>query len=109
MRRVLIIFLILVAFLGSSCVFFAEEKIKTEQTKITSIHPKNKYIGIKVTGRDLKIHITEDTKITEKGKDISFAALDVGDKMNVSYVSMKTLGLWNYGGRYSAMTIKVLE
>ena len=48
MRRVFICFLILIAFLGSSCVFFAEQEIKTEQTKITSIHKENKYIEIKI-------------------------------------------------------------
>jgi len=109
MRMVLIFFLILVAFLGSSCVFFAEEKIKTEQAKITSIHSKDKYIGIKVDGKNLKIRIKEDTKMTEGGKDIQFSNLDVGDKVDVSYVSVKTLGLWDYGGLFAAKTIKVLE
>jgi len=109
MRNDLICLLILVVFLGSSCVFFTEEKIKTEQSKITSIHPKDKYIGIKVADKDLKVHIKADTKITEGGKDIQFSDLDVGDKVVVSYVSVKTLGLWDYGGLYAAKTIKVLE
>jgi hypothetical protein len=109
MKKSLIIFLLIIAFVGSSCIFFTEEKIETEQTRITSIHPTEKYIGIEVAEKDLKIHIKEDTKMTEGGKEIQFSDLDVGDKVEISYVSVKLLGLWDYGGRYAAKTVKVLE
>ena len=109
MRRVLICFLILVAFLGSSCVFFAEEEIKTEQTKITSIDPKNNCIRIKFVGKDLRVYVRGDTKITEGGKDSKFSDLDIGDKVDIYYVSEKTFGLWDFGNIYVAKTIKVLE
>jgi hypothetical protein len=108
MRRVFICFLI--AFLGSSCVFFAEQEIKTEKTKITSIHPENKYIEIKVNGKDLKIHIKEDTIITRKGGKIKFSDLNVGDSVETHYVSEKILGLWDFGGPPFLMKeIRVLE
>lgn len=110
MRRVFICFLILIAFLGSSCVFFAEQEIKTEQTKITSIHPENKYIEIKVNGKDLKIHIKEDTIITGRGEKIKFSDLNVGDSVEIHYASAKIFGLWDYGGPpFLAKAIRVLE
>ena len=110
MRRIYICFLIFVAYLGSSCVFFAEQEIKTEQTKITSVHPENKCIEIKVNGKDLKIHIEEDTIITRKGEKIKFSDLNVRDSVEVHYVSEKTFGLWDYGGPpFLAKAIRVLE
>jgi len=87
-----------------------EEEIKTTKTKITSIHPTDKQIGINVDDKDLKIHIKGDTEITERGKNISFFNLDVGDKVDISYVSVKRDGLlWSFGKSYAANTINVLE
>ncbi len=110
MRRVFICFLICSVYLGSSCVFFAKDYIKTEQTKITSIHVENKYIEMKVNGKDLKVHIEEDTIITGRGEKIKFSDLNVGDSVEVHYVSEKTFGLWDYGGPpFLAKVIRVLE
>ena len=110
MRRVFICFLIFVAYLDSSCVFFAEQEIKTEQTKITSIHPENKHIQIKVNGKDLKIHIKEHTIVTGRGEKIKFSDLNIGDSVEVQYVSEKTFGLWDYGGPpFLAKAIRILE
>ena len=104
-----LIFLILIAFLGSSCDFFPEEEIKTEQTKITSIHPKDNCIRIKFFAIDLKVYVRGDTKITKGGKDSKFSDLDIGDKVEIYYVSEKTFGLWDFGSIYVAKTIKVFE
>jgi hypothetical protein len=110
MRRIFICFLIYVVYLGSSCVFFAEQEIKTEQAKITSIHPENKYIEIKVNGKSLKMHIGKDIIITGRDEETKFSDLNVGDSVEVQYVSEKTFGLWDYGGPpFLAKVIRVLE
>ena len=109
MKKTLNFFLILIAFLGSSCDFFPEERIKAEQTKITSIHPKDNYIRIEFFAIDLKVYIRGDTKITKRGKDSKFSDLDIGDRVEIYYVSEKTFGLWDYGNIHVAKIIKVLE
>jgi len=107
MRKALICFLIIVAFLGSSCAFLEEKEIKAEQTKITSIYKKEKYISIKVAGKDLKIYVQRDTKITKGESEIKFSDLSVEDKVDISYV--KRVWLSVLGVSYSARIIKVLQ
>ena len=109
MGKTQLCFLILIAFLGSSCDFFPEEEIKTEQTKITSIHPKDNCIRIKFFAIDLKVYVRGDTKITKGSKESKFSDLDVGDRVEIYYVSEKTFGLWDYGNIHVAKIIKVLE
>ena len=109
-RRALSCFLISIAFLASACTSLDEEEIKTITTKITSIHPTDKRIGIKEDDKYLKILIKEDTRIAERGNNIGFLDLDVGDKVNISYVNLKGDGLlWGFSKSYVANTINVLE
>ena len=107
MRRVLICFLILVAFLGSSCTFLAEEEVETTQSKIIFIYATERYINIKVTGKVLKIFVPRDTKITKGGKEIKLSNLNMEDKIDISYEKRDWLsGLVR---SYSAKTIKVVN
>lgn len=106
MKRSLNYLLIFVVILSLSGISLAKEEIKTTQTKITTIHSTEKYIGIKLNGEDL-MYIYEDTKITEGSNEIKFSDLSVGDKLEISYV--KKGGFLGLGGTYSAKTIKVLE
>lgn len=106
MRMSLTYLLIFVVILSLSGISLAKEEIKTTQTKITTIHSTEKYIGIKLNGEDL-MYIYGDTKITEGSNEIKFSDLGVGDKLEISYV--KKGGFLGLGGTYSAKTIKVLE
>ena len=107
MRKVLGCFLIVVVSLVSSCISLEEDKIENAQVEVTSIHPTEKYIGIKIADKNIKIHVPRYTKITKGGRDIGFSDLNVGDKLNLSYV--KRFDLWGFGEAYAAKTIKVVE
>ncbi len=107
MRRSLNYLLIFVVIMGLSGISLAAEKVKTTQSKITTMHPTEKYIGINLDNGSVAMHTDGDTKITKSGSEIKFTDLDVGDKAEVSYV--KKGGFLGLGGTYLAKTIKVLE
>jgi len=107
MKRFLNCLLILIVLLGLSGISLAAEKVKTTQSKITTIHPTEKYIGINLDNESFAMHTDGDTRITKSGSEIKFTDLDVGDKAEVSYV--KKGGFLGLGGTYVAKTIKVLE
>jgi hypothetical protein len=107
MKRSLNYLLIFVVILGLSGVSLAAEKVKTTQSKITATHSTEKYIGIDLDDKGIAMHTDGDTKITKSGSEIKFTDLDVGDKVEVSYV--KKGGFLRLGGTYLAKTIKVLE
>lgn len=107
-RRGLSCFLIFIALLVSSCISLDKNEIKNYRAEVTTINLTARYIAVKVVGKDLKIHIKGDTKLTKGDKDISFSELSVGDKVDISYVCEKRFGLWDFGGPYTAKTIKVL-
>ena len=86
--------------------FLNEKEIKNTQVEVTSTHPTEKYIEIKIADKNIKIHVPRYTKITKGGRDISFSDLNVGDKVNLSYV--KRFDLWEFGEAYAAKTIKVV-
>jgi hypothetical protein len=86
MMRVLICILILATFLVTSYAIFTKEETKTEQTKISSIYPDDKVIGVIIDGQNLKMEIKEDIPITSEGEKIKFSDLDVGNNIVVSYV-----------------------
>jgi len=107
MRKSLNYLLIFIVLLGLYGISFAGEKVKTTQSKITAIHPTEKYIGIYLNDESIEMDTDGDTKITKSGSEVKFSDLSVGDKVEVSYVKKGVfLGL---GGTYLAKTIKVLE
>jgi len=108
MRKVLCCFLVVIVSLVSSCISL-EEKIKNVQAEIATINPTDKYITVKIDNKNVKLCIKEDTKITKGASEIEFSDLSMGDKVDISYESVKTLGLWDFGGLYAAKAIKVLE
>jgi hypothetical protein len=107
MRRPLSCLLIFVVLLVLSGISFAGEEIKTTQTKITTIHSAEKYIGITLGDRGVALYTDGDTKITKGEKEINFSDLSAGDKVEISYV--KKGGFLGMGGTYAAKTIKVVE
>ena len=90
--------------LGLSGISFAAEEVKTTQSKITSMHPSEKYIGINLDSESIKIHTDEATKIIRGDKEIKFSDLSAGDKVEISYV--KKGGFLGLGDDYLAKTIK---
>ncbi len=107
MRRSLNYLLIFVVILGLSGISLAAEKVKTTQSKITTTHSTEEYIGIYLDDTSIEMHTDGDTKITKSGSEIKFSDLILGDKVEVSYV--KKGGFLGLGGTYLARTIKVLE
>jgi hypothetical protein len=107
MKRPLNYLLIFLVILGLSGISLAAEKVKTTQSKITTMHPTEKYIGINLDNESFAMHTDGDTKITKSGSEIKFTDLDVGDKTEVSYV--KRDGFLGLGGTFVAKTIEVLE
>ncbi len=107
MKRSLNYLLIFMVILGLSGISLAQEEVKTTQSKITTIHSTEKYIGIYLDDQSIAMHTDGDTKITKSGSEIKFTDLDVGDKVEVSYV--KKGGFLGLGSTYLARTIKVLE
>ena len=86
-----------------------EKEIKNTQVEVTSTYPTEKYIEIKIADKNIRGHVPRYTKITEGGRDIGFSELNVGDKVNLSYVSYaKRFDLWEFGEAYAAKTIKVV-
>ena len=106
MRKRLNYLLIFIVILGLSGISLAEEKVETTQSKITAMHSTEKYIGIYLDDESIAMHTDGDTKITKSESEIKFTDLDVGDKVEVSYV--KKGGFLGLGGTYLAKTIKVL-
>jgi hypothetical protein len=89
--RFLICILILATFLITSYAIFTKEETKTEQTKISSIYPDDKIIGVIIDGQNLKIKIKEDIPITSEGEKIKFSDLDVGNHIVVSYMDKERI------------------
>ena len=106
MKRSLSYLLIFVVILGLSGISLAAEKVKTTQSKITTTHSTEKYIGIDLDDKGIAMHTDGDTKITKSGSELKFTDLILGDKVEVSYVKK---GGFLGGGTYTAKTIKVLE
>jgi hypothetical protein len=107
MRKRLNYLLIFIVILGLSGISLAAEKVKTTQSKITTIHSTEKYIGIYLDDESIAMHTDGDTKITKGGSEIEFSNLSTGNKVDISYV--KKGGFLGLGGTYLAKTIKVLE
>ena len=84
MRKISSYLLIITVFLGLSGVSLAEE-VKTTQSKIITIDSAEKYIGVKLDGKRIKMYTDEDTKVTKGGKNIRFSDLDVRDKVEITY------------------------
>ncbi len=107
MRMSLTYLLLFVIILGLSGISLAAEKVKTTQSKITTIHSTEKYIGIYLDDKSITMHTDGDTKITKSGRESECTDLHVGDKVEISYV--KKGGFLGIGGTYLAKTVKVLE
>jgi len=99
--------LVFIVLLGLSGISLAAEEVKTTQSKITTMHSTEKYIGIYSDDESITMHTDGNTKITKGGSEIKFSDLHVGDKVDISYV--KKGGFLGIGGTYLAKTIKVLE
>ena len=107
MKRFLNCLLILIVLMGFSGISLAGDEVKTTQSKITTIHSTEKYIGIYLDDKSITMHTDGDTKITRGGRESECTDLHVGDKVEISYV--KKGGFLGIGGTYLAKTVKVLE
>ena len=106
MRRFLNYALIPTVLLGLVGVSLAEE-VKTTESKIIIVNSAEKYIGLNLDGKHIKIHTDEKTRITEGGRDIQFSDLDVGDKVEINYV--KEEGFMGLDEDFLAKKIKVAK